>query len=96
MSSTGIPACVRLTSEQERRIQSLVGSRLYSSPEDVPDAALAAVEQQATPDLEGSQEEQEALLREGLNSGEPVEADDAFWNRLMVETDRMVAEHRAR
>ena len=31
-----------------------------------------------------------------LNSGEPIEADDAFWNRLRAETDRMAAEHQAR
>ncbi|SPE37762.1 hypothetical protein SBA6_760008 [Candidatus Sulfopaludibacter sp. SbA6] len=87
---------MQLTPEQERRIQSFVDSGLYSSPADVVDAALAAVEQQATPDFEGSQQELEALLREGLNSGEPVEADEAFWNRLTVETDRMMAEHGAR
>jgi len=87
---------MQLTPEQERRIQSFVDSGLYSSPADVVDAALAAVEQQATPDFEGSQQELEALLREGLNSGEPVEADEAFWNRLTVETDRKMAEHGAR
>lgn len=87
---------MQLTPEQERRIQSFVDSGLYNSPVDVVDAALAAVEQQAIPDFEGSQEELEALLREGLNSGEPVEADEAFWNRLTLETNRMVVEYRAR
>lgn len=86
---------MQLTPEQERRIQSFVDSGLYS-PADVVDAALAVVEQQATPDFEGSQQELEELLLEGLNSGEPVEADEAFWNRLTVETDRMMAEHGAR
>ena len=33
---------------------------------------------------------------EGLNSGEPVEADETFWNRLKAETDKMATEHHAR
>ena len=37
-------------------------------------------------------EELQELLVEGFNSGEPVEADEAFWNRLTAETDQMVAE----
>jgi len=86
---------IQLTPEQERRIQSFVDSGLYSSTAEVVDAALAAVEQEATPGFEGSQEELEALLLEGLHSGEPVEADEAFWNRLRAETSRMAAEHQA-
>jgi hypothetical protein len=36
------------------------------------------------------------LLLEGLNSGEPVEADESLWNRLKEETDTITAEHLAR
>ncbi len=86
---------IQLTPEQERRIQSFVDSGLYSSTAEVVDAALAAVEQEAIPGFEGSQEELEALLLEGLHSGEPVEADEAFWNRLRAETGRMAAEYQA-
>jgi len=87
---------VQLSAEQERRIQSFVDRGLYSSTEDVVDAAIAAVERHAVPGFEGTAEELEGLLLEGLNSGEPKAADAAFWNRLTEETDRMAAEHGAR
>jgi hypothetical protein len=45
------------------------------------------------PDFEGTQQELEELLLEGLNSGDPVEADQAFWNRLTAETDKMASTH---
>jgi hypothetical protein len=38
----------------------------------------------------------EELLLEGLNSGDLVEADDDFWNRLRTESDAIAAEHRMR
>ena len=87
---------VKLNAEQERRIQSFVDRGLYGSTEDVVDAALAAFEEHAAPDFEGTSEELESLLLEGLESGEPKEADAAFWNRLTEETDRMAADHQAR
>lgn len=62
---------IQLTPEQEQRIQ----------------AAIAAAEVAAAPGFEGTQEELEELLLEGLNSGEPVEADENFWNRLRAQTD---------
>lgn len=85
---------LQLTPEQEQRIQAVVDAGAYSSPEEALDAAVAAVEATAAPGFEGTQEELEALLREGLNSGELVEADEGFWNRLRAETDQMVAEHK--
>jgi len=33
---------------------------------------------------------------EGLHSGEVVEADEAYWNRLRAETDAMAKDHLAR
>lgn len=87
---------MQLTPEQEHRIQAVVDAGAYLSPEEALDAAVAAVETAAAPGFEGTQEELEELLVAGLNSGEPVEADDAFWDRLTAETDQMVAGHRAR
>jgi putative addiction module CopG family antidote len=87
---------IQLTPDQERRVQSFVDSGLYTSAQDVVDAALAAVERLATHGFEGTQEELEDFLLEGLNSGEPIAADESFWNRLRAETDGMVAEHQVR
>lgn len=44
--------------------------------------------------FEGTPGELELLLLEGLHSGEAAEADDAFWQRIAVSTDAMLAEHR--
>ena len=33
---------------------------------------------------------------EGLNSGEPIEVNEVFWNRFTAETDQMVDEYKAR
>jgi Arc/MetJ-type ribon-helix-helix transcriptional regulator len=87
---------IQLSPEQEQRIQAVVDAGAYPSTEEALDAAVAAVEIAAAPGFEGTQEELEALLEEGLNSGEPVEANEAFWNRLRAETGQMVADHRAR
>lgn len=87
---------MQLTPEQEQRIQAVVNAGAYPSPEEALDAAVAAVETAAAPGFEGTSEELEALLAAGLNSGEPVEADEAFWDRLSAETDQMLAGHPAR
>jgi hypothetical protein len=68
----------------------------YRSTEEALDAAVTAVEIAAAPGFEETQEELEGLLSEGLNTGEPVEASEAFWSRLRAETDQMAAEHTAR
>ena len=80
---------IQLTPEQEQRIQAVVNAGAYPSAEEALNAALAAVETAATPGFEGTHEKLEALLLEGLNSGAPIETNDAFWNRLRSETDRM-------
>ena len=87
---------LQLTPEQEQRLRTVVNAGAYRSPEEALDAAVAAVEIAAAPDFEGTQEELEELLLEGLNSGEPVAADESFWNRLKEETDTIAAEHLAR
>ena len=50
----------------------------------------------APPGFEGTQDELEELLLEGLNSGPAVEATGDYWNRLRSETDGMAVEHLAR
>jgi hypothetical protein len=85
---------IQLTPEQEQRI--VVNAGAYPSTEEALDAAVAAVEIAAAPGFEGTKAELEALLAEGQNSGEPVEVDEAFWNRLRADTDQMVADHQAR
>jgi putative addiction module CopG family antidote len=87
---------IQLTPEQEQRIRTVVNAGEYRSAEEAIDAALAAVEIAAAPDFEGTHEELEELLLDGLNSGEPVEADQAFWNRLRAETDKMGTSHEMR
>jgi Arc/MetJ-type ribon-helix-helix transcriptional regulator len=84
---------IRLTPDQEQRIQAIVNAGAYPSAEEALDAAVAAVEIAAAPGFEGPQEELEELLLEGLNSGEAVEADEAYWNGLRAETDAMAKDH---
>jgi Arc/MetJ-type ribon-helix-helix transcriptional regulator len=84
---------IQLTPEQEQRIRTVVRTGAYRSTEEALDAAVAAVEVAAAPDFEGTQDELEELLLEGLQSGQPVEANEDFWNRLRAETDGMAAEH---
>jgi predicted kinase len=75
---------IQLTPEQEQRIRTVVNAGAYRSAEE------------AAPEFEGGHDELEKLLLDGLNSGEPVEADGTFWSRLRAETDSMAAEHQAR
>jgi Arc/MetJ-type ribon-helix-helix transcriptional regulator len=90
----GFLMAIQLTHEQEQRIQAVVKTGAYPSAEEALDAAVAAVESVAAPGFEGTPQELEELLAEGLNSGEPVEADEAFWNRVRAKTGRMVSGHR--
>ncbi len=62
---------IQLTPEQEQRIQAVVNTGTYPSTQEALDAAVAAVEFSAAPArvLKRTQEELEALLLEGLNSG---------------------------
>jgi len=87
---------LQLTPEQEQRIRTVVNTGAYRSTEEALDAAVAAVEIAAALDFEGTQQELEELLLESLNSAEPVDADETFWNRLRAETDAMAKEHQTR
>ena len=59
----------QLTPEQEQRIQAVVKAGAYPSAEEALEAAVTAVETAAN------------WTSLGLNSGEPVEVDEAFWDR---------------
>lgn len=67
---------IQLTRQQQERIQAVVERGAYGSTEEAVEAAVSALESAAAPGFEGTPEELEALLAEGLASGEPVEADD--------------------
>ena len=85
---------MQLSPEQESRIQSLVEKGFRESPEKVLDHVLRYAELEAI-GFEGSPEEFDALMLEGLNSGEGEDL-DVVWPRIVKETDRMAAEHQAR
>ncbi len=87
---------IQLTPDQEQRIQAIVNAGAYSSTEEALDAAVAAVEVAAAPGFEGSQGELEGLLLEGIDSGDAVEAGEAYWTRLRAETDAIAKEHLSR
>ena len=57
------------------------------------DAALVAVEQTTVPGFEGTQQELEVLLAEGLASKEMSE--EEFWASVNKKTDAMMAEYKA-
>ena len=83
---------IQLTPEQEQRIQAIVNAGAYPSAEEALDAAVAAVEIAAAPGFEGSQEELERLLLDGLASKELSE--ENFWNSVDGETNAMLAAHK--
>ncbi len=87
---------IQLTPDQEQRIQAIVSAGAYPSAEEALDAAVAAVEVAATPGFEGSQEQLDKMLLDGLNSGEAAQVDDAYWSRLRAETDAIAREHLVR
>ena len=87
---------IQLTAEQERRLQTVVDSGAYPSTEEALDATVSAIEEASVHGFDGTQEELDALLLEGLNSGEPILADNDFWRRFAASTDQMLADHRAR
>jgi Arc/MetJ-type ribon-helix-helix transcriptional regulator len=84
---------IRLTPEQERRVHAVIDRGAYQSVEEVVEAALAAVEQRTVPGFEGTQDELDELLSEGLASHELTE--DAFWDSVDRRTDALLAEHKA-
>jgi Arc/MetJ-type ribon-helix-helix transcriptional regulator len=83
---------IQLTPEQEQRIQAVVKTGAYPSAQEALDAAVVAVEIAAAPVFEGSPEELEGLLLEGLASKELSE--EEFWDSVDGETDAMLAAHK--
>src|SRR5262249_48287444 len=92
-SESEISMSIQLTPEQEHRIQTIVQAGAYRSFEEALDAAVAAVESAASSDFEGTDQELEELLMDGIHSGTPVEGNADYWHRLRTQTDAMVAEH---
>jgi len=78
---------IHLTPEQERRVRDVITRGAYVSVEEVVEAALAAVEQRTAPGFDGTPEEIEALLDEGLASKELTE--DEFWDSVKARTDAL-------
>jgi Arc/MetJ-type ribon-helix-helix transcriptional regulator len=83
---------IRLTPEQERRIQAVMQRGAYESVDDVLEAAVAAVEQRTVPGFAGTSQELDHLLAEGLASS--LMAADEFWESVNRRTDALLAEHK--
>ncbi len=81
---------IQLTPEQEERIQAIVNAGAFGSTREALDAAVA-VEIAAASGFDGSQQERERLLLEGLNS-ETLQEEE-FWNSIDTETNALIAEH---
>jgi putative addiction module CopG family antidote len=84
---------IHLTPEQERRVQAVLHRGAYESVEEVVEAALTAVEQRAIRGFEGTQEDLDALLAEGLASPEIDE--EAFWESVNRRIEVLRTEHEA-
>jgi Arc/MetJ-type ribon-helix-helix transcriptional regulator len=83
---------IHLTPEQERRVQAAISRGAYDSVEQVVDAALVAVEQRTVAGFEGTREELETLLAEGLASKELPE--NEFWHSVNTQTNALLADHK--
>jgi putative addiction module CopG family antidote len=84
---------INLTPEQEQRIQAVIQRGSYESVDEVVEAALTAVEQRTQPSFDGTGEELEALLAEGVASREFTE--NEFWDSVNKQTDATLNEHHA-
>jgi Arc/MetJ-type ribon-helix-helix transcriptional regulator len=85
---------IRLTPEQEQRVQAVLSRGAYESVEEVVDAALAAVEQRTVPGFAGTPDELDAMLAEGLASKAVPEAE--FWGSVNKQTDALLAQRKIR
>jgi Arc/MetJ-type ribon-helix-helix transcriptional regulator len=83
---------IQLTPEQEMRIQAVVNAGAYPSAQEALDAAVTAVETAASPGFEGSREDLEGLLLQGMASRELSE--EEFWDSIEQETGAMLARHK--
>jgi Arc/MetJ-type ribon-helix-helix transcriptional regulator len=84
---------IHLTPEQEQRAKAVIGRGAYASIEEVVDAGLAAVEQRIVPGFEGTQEELNALLVEGLGSTQLTEVE--FWGGVNAQTESLLVDHKS-
>ena len=84
---------IQLTPEQERRVQAVISSGAYTSVNDVMEAALASLEQRAAQCFDGTEQELEALLLEGLASKEHTEKE--FWESVNRRTSAILDEETA-
>jgi Arc/MetJ-type ribon-helix-helix transcriptional regulator len=80
---------IQLTAEQEKRLQAVVNAGAYASAEQALNAALSVVEKAAAHDFEGTQEELEGLLMQGVASRELSE--EEFWHSVDSQTNAMLA-----
>src|ERR1035438_9190357 len=83
---------ISLTTEQEQRVQAVISRGAYESVDEAMEAALTAMEQRLVPGFEGTEDELEALLLEGLASKELTE--DEFWDSVNRQTDGLLVEHK--
>ncbi len=84
---------IQLTSEQEQRLQAIVESGAYTSPEEALEAALAAVELAVTVGFEGLEQELEGLLLDGLAS--ETLSERRFWNSVDRTALELLAERKS-
>jgi len=81
---------IRLTPEQQCRIQAVLSHGGYESVDQVVEAALTAVEQRTGPGFAGTPEDLDTLLAEGLASKQFTE--DDFWSSVIKQTDALLGE----
>lgn len=83
---------IQLTAEQERRIQSVIDRGAYNTVEQVLEAALAAVEDRTISGFQGTREELETLIADGLASGEVTQAE--FWAAAKKGRSELLEEYK--
>lgn len=83
---------IQFTLEQEQMIQRVVNAGAYSSTAEALNAALAVVKHAATSDFDGSRQELEGLLVEGLAS--PELSEEHLWHEVDRKTDALLATHK--
>src|SRR5271154_4884557 len=67
------------------RLHAVVNAGAYRSAEEALDAALTVVEKAAAHDFDGTQDELEGLIMEGVSSKELSE--EEFWRSVDAQTD---------
>ena len=83
---------IQLTPEQEQRLQAVVNAGTYRTTEEALNAALTVVEKAEAHDFDGTQDELEGLLMEGLGSKELSE--EEFWHSVDSQTNVMLASYK--